>query len=317
MPAFYTRHGLDPDKISCITFTLPKVKGKGQPKSRSQKVKIKIRTVPLNVLSLQHFATEFEAKTGFSLVYRGESGAVLTSRTVMELMVHKRKFISPAIRQAVCAKSKCKCAMCGDSFGTKFDVDHVVPLREGGIDDISNMQAVCRPCHAQKCQQEEVTCTTKLHTLISEMSPEMLNIFHYAPKPRQVYWGGGAPKGKRVDCIDAIGCRENAIVDSDLALPVFSPLDEPELCHDANGDLKRDPMYWDYIYVDVPDGDAKDRFPYTGRRFYWKGAIRYMLEKKRIEHRHLKAGIRASKHVSPSALKEAFEIIKAIWIPVV
>jgi hypothetical protein len=100
------------------------------------------------------------------------------------------------------------------------------------------------------------------------MSPEMLNMFHYAPKPKQVYWGGPTPKGSRVKCIDAISCRENAIVDSDLALPVFSPLDEPEFCHDEYGDMKQDPMYWDYIYIEVPDADSTDRFPYTGRRFY-------------------------------------------------
>ena len=66
--------------------------------------------------------------------------------------------------------------------------------------------------------------------------PEMLNIFHYAPKPKQVYRGGPTPKHEKISCIDAIACRENAIVDSDLALPVFSPLDEPEVCQDENGE---------------------------------------------------------------------------------
>ena len=100
--------------------------------------------------------------------------------------MHKRQYIPPTIRQAVSEQCKGKCALCGDSYAAKFDVDHIVPLREGGLDNISNMQALCRPCHARKCEQEETTCTTRLHTLCSELSPEMLNIFHYAPKPKQV-----------------------------------------------------------------------------------------------------------------------------------
>ena len=164
---------------------------------------------------------------------------------------------------------------------------------------------------------EEITCTTRLNTLCSELSPEMLNICHFAPKASQVYWGGAAPKGKRVHCVDAVGCRENAIVDNDDALPVFSPMDEPEPFRDANNNVKHDPMYYDYLYVDVPDGDEAGRFPYTGRRFYWKGAVRYMLENGRVDARHIKAGIRATKHVSPSALNDAFKTIKALWAHVV
>ena len=73
----------------------------------------------------------------------------------------------------------------------------------------------------------------------------MLKIAHYAPKPKQVYGGGGLAQGSKVNCIDAISRRENAFVDNDMALPIFSPLDEPEFCHFENGDMKRNPMYWD------------------------------------------------------------------------
>ena len=313
LPGFYTRLGTDPSKISAIIFTLKKQKSQ----SRSQTIKIKIRVVPEEAEALQIFCDEFEKKTGLRLQYRGESQAVLVNRAVMELMVYKRRYMPPALREAVNTRCKGKCALCGDIYGTKFDVDHIIPLREGGLDEESNMQALCRPCHAKKCEQEEVTCTTRLNTLASELSPEMLNIFHYAPKPMQVYWGGPSPHHSKVNCIDAIGCRANAILDNFDALPVFSPLDEPELCHDEFGIMKQDPMYYDYLYVNVPDGDEKDRFPYTGRRFYWKGAVRYMLAKGRIELRHLQAGIRATKHVSPSVLNEAFKTIKELWVHVV
>ncbi|NDD65155.1 MAG: HNH endonuclease, partial [Acidobacteria bacterium] len=313
IPGFYTRYGMDPGKISAIIFT----EAKKKTKSKSQKIKIKIRVVPDDAEALQLFSVEFEKKTNLQLQYRGESEAVLMNRSVMELMVYKRRFVPPAIRDAVNKRCKGHCALCGDAYGDKFDVDHAIPLREGGLDDVSNMQALCRPCHAKKCEQEEVTCTNRLNTLASELSPEMLNMLHYSVKPKQVYWGSPTPKSSKVTAIDAVGCRTNAIVDSVDPLPVFCPLDAPELCHDQNNALRRDPMYYDYIYVDVPDGDRRDRFPYTGRRFYWKGSVRYMLDTGKIDKGHLKAGVRATNHVSPNTLNDAFKTIKEVYVHVI
>ena len=34
------------------------------------------------------------------------------------------------------------------------EVDHVVPLHLGGADDVSNLQALCRACHAKKTAAE-------------------------------------------------------------------------------------------------------------------------------------------------------------------
>lgn len=30
------------------------------------------------------------------------------------------------------------------------EADHIVPLAEGGAEDVSNMQGLCRPCHSRK-----------------------------------------------------------------------------------------------------------------------------------------------------------------------
>lgn len=38
--------------------------------------------------------------------------------------------------------------------GRAFAVDHIIPVFEGGTDDIDNLQAVCIPCHALKTQAE-------------------------------------------------------------------------------------------------------------------------------------------------------------------
>lgn len=37
-----------------------------------------------------------------------------------------------------------------------FAVDHVVPKAEGGTDDDSNLQCICKDCHKVKTQQESI-----------------------------------------------------------------------------------------------------------------------------------------------------------------
>ncbi len=35
------------------------------------------------------------------------------------------------------------------------EVDHIVPLSQGGADDESNWQALCKPCHSRKTARED------------------------------------------------------------------------------------------------------------------------------------------------------------------
>jgi 5-methylcytosine-specific restriction endonuclease McrA len=33
-------------------------------------------------------------------------------------------------------------------------VDHITPKAQGGTDDLSNLQSICDPCHAEKTARE-------------------------------------------------------------------------------------------------------------------------------------------------------------------
>ena len=51
-----------------------------------------------------------------------------------------------AIRRAVLARQP-TCRHCG---APASEVDHIVPLRRGGTNALSNLQALCRSCHSRK-----------------------------------------------------------------------------------------------------------------------------------------------------------------------
>lgn len=69
----------------------------------------------------------------------------------------KRRRLTQSARNAIAASQCFKCAnptrtcpLRGENLTLIFDVDHVVPLCEGGSDTLDNMQALCPTCHAVK-----------------------------------------------------------------------------------------------------------------------------------------------------------------------
>ena len=45
-----------------------------------------------------------------------------------------------------------RCARCGAT--ERLELDHVVPLGDGGADDLANVQLLCAVCHAAKTAAE-------------------------------------------------------------------------------------------------------------------------------------------------------------------
>lgn len=57
------------------------------------------------------------------------------------------------LRKAVTKRDGWRCVACGKGTNTG-EVDHITPLRKGGSDDLSNLQYLCKPCHAAKTAKE-------------------------------------------------------------------------------------------------------------------------------------------------------------------
>ena len=65
----------------------------------------------------------------------------------------KRKAIPTALRRAVIAAAKGRCQAC-DGPTDEFEVDHYIPVALGGTNDLSNLQALCPPCHKLKTKKD-------------------------------------------------------------------------------------------------------------------------------------------------------------------
>ncbi|MYF31199.1 MAG: HNH endonuclease [Gammaproteobacteria bacterium] len=56
------------------------------------------------------------------------------------------------LRLATLRRDGYACQKCGKRG--RLEVDHKVPLQAGGTDDMSNLQALCLPCHFAKTRAE-------------------------------------------------------------------------------------------------------------------------------------------------------------------
>lgn len=63
----------------------------------------------------------------------------------------KRRKLTKAERQQIYAKCDGHCAYCGTSIAIEqMQVDHIIPIRRGGADELDNMLPACRSCNHYK-----------------------------------------------------------------------------------------------------------------------------------------------------------------------
>jgi hypothetical protein len=127
-----------------------------------------------------------------------------------------------------------------------------------------------------------------------------------------------------VKALDVVGCRVNALVQSEFGLPIFAPTDEPEAVDlaalsavEAVAFVKRRDFFYLDMGVDRIATFQKARddeiFPYNGARWYWKEVVIWLLETGRIEAKHVKAAWEASRHLDPDKLKSLIDDMRAAW----
>lgn len=65
--------------------------------------------------------------------------------------MNTRQYITPEKRKIIYEKFNGRCAYCGKKIEYKdMQVDHLMPLRLGGDDNIKNLMPTCRSCNHYK-----------------------------------------------------------------------------------------------------------------------------------------------------------------------
>jgi len=61
-----------------------------------------------------------------------------------------------AKRDRILVRDAFQCRACGRVVsGHAVNVDHIVPLADGGTDEDANLQTLCRSCHGKKTRDEQ------------------------------------------------------------------------------------------------------------------------------------------------------------------
>lgn len=65
-------------------------------------------------------------------------------------------YLSGSLRYEVLKRAGFRCELCGISADERaIEVDHIVPRKHGGKDDITNLQALCFKCNANKGARDD------------------------------------------------------------------------------------------------------------------------------------------------------------------
>src|SRR5204863_1147714 len=71
-----------------------------------------------------------------------------------------RKSFSEVQKRLIAARQDYKCpgvhCLGNISLPGQWDLDHIIPLFQGGSNELNNLQVLCPSCHSVKSQQERV-----------------------------------------------------------------------------------------------------------------------------------------------------------------
>jgi len=62
----------------------------------------------------------------------------------------KKRCVNNTMKKVVASDQKWECGLCHNLLDASYEIDHIIPLYKGGINDRSNLMALCRNCHGMK-----------------------------------------------------------------------------------------------------------------------------------------------------------------------
>ena len=143
--------------------------------------------------------------------------------------------------------------------------------------------------------------------LASVFEESVYEHFHLSPKPKQSIQQLHPPPNNSSVEIDVRRCRRSGLDNNIEPIPIFSPLDEIQECSNCN--------LGDYNFIDkgleiLDIGKYTKYYPYTGPRWYWKGATKYMLEIGVIRWDDIKLTLTATAHLPHDFFRNMFTTLE-------
>jgi hypothetical protein len=127
--------------VSGLGLSVLTKKNPGQSLDTLQSFNSLINTTPMNKQAPQYLAPLFEKTQPMNMnsIKRLHKPTKKSKRSVSET---KKKYVA--------SLQNWRCKHCQNQLSAWFEVDHVQGLEFGGSNDVDNLQALCRECHAKK-----------------------------------------------------------------------------------------------------------------------------------------------------------------------
>jgi len=190
-------------------------------------------------------------------------------------------------RQQLLDKADGCCELCNKVLKKAFDIDHIIPLAEGGTNDSNNLQVLCKPCHFEKTQTEHEQGYIKLSQTESSFNTTVKDIFNSDLNTKHAF----IEKIKeniptklsdyKIHFFDLVRCRRTAMYYNQFEYPLFTVMDEPEFYKG----IKKAGIYF---------VETTNYIPMRGNGWYSLPMIMYCLENKLIIETDIKHVIYSS-----------------------
>lgn len=213
----------------------------------------------------------------FNIPFENQSVGTLSRQLFDAFMDGKRVKFSDDTRTNIYKKQNNKCATCEKNAPTQ--IDHILPLANGGNNNMDNLQGLCKQCHQDKSKNESEEGYFNVDELASSYGTHTDGIVN-GPGFRRWAFTEWEEQDERPTlcnepkCIDINKCRKNILRNSKYDYCVYSVLDQPtKFKHVQPG----------FFYVET---DAY--FPMRGTRWYSQPMVEYALELNIIELEDIK-----------------------------
>lgn len=75
----------------------------------------------------------------------------------IESLKSGQRDVSFSLKQFVAYRDEYECRKCRDVVSLSFEIDHIVPLHNGGNNKANNLELLCSNCHAKKSYLENLS----------------------------------------------------------------------------------------------------------------------------------------------------------------